>query len=44
MKNFGKTLQEKTMKKKLINNNKNLIWIKPENNQSKNKIKNNKNN
>ena len=44
MKNFGKTLQEKTMKKKLINNNKNLIWIKPENNQSKNKLKNKINN
>ena len=44
MQNFNKTLYEKNMKKKIINNNKNLIWIKPENiknkTQNKNKINN----
>ena len=37
MQNFNKTVQEKIMKKKLINNNKNLIWIKKEKNTSKKK-------
>ena len=44
MQNFNKTVYEKN-KKKIINNNKNLIWIKPENiknkTQNKNKINNN---
>ena len=43
MQNFNKTVYEKN-KKKIINNNKNLIWIKPENiknkTQNKNKINN----
>ena len=45
MQNFNKTVYEKNQKKKIINNNKNLIWIKPENiknkTQNKNKINNN---
>ena len=43
MQNFNKTLQEKNMKKKGINNNKNLIWIKPEKNKSQKKLNNNNN-
>ena len=45
MQNYNKTVYEKNQKKKIINNNKNLIWIKPENiknkTQNKNKINNN---
>ena len=45
MQNFNNTVYEKNQKKKIINNNKNLIWIKPENiknkTQNKNKINNN---
>ena len=40
MQNFNKTVYEKNQKKKIINNNKNLIWIKPENIKNKTKNKN----
>ena len=41
--NFNKTLQEKNTKKKIINNNKHLIWVKTENNKNKNETKNESN-
>ena len=40
LQNFNKTLQEKNVKRKLINNNKNLIWAKTENTKNKSKSKN----
>ena len=44
MKNFNKKVQERNTKK-IINNNKNLIWIKKDKikNENKNKIKDNDN-
>ena len=44
LQNFNKTLQEKNIKKKGINYNKNLIWAKTEKNKSKPKKKVNKDN
>jgi hypothetical protein len=44
LQNFNKTLQEKNIKKKGINYNKNLIWEKTEKNKSKAKKKVNKDN
>ena len=41
--NFNKTLQEKNTKKKIINNNKHLIWVKTENNKNKKETKNESN-
>ena len=40
MQKFNKTLQKKNMKKKIINDNKNLIWIKKEKNLNTKKDKN----
>ena len=42
MNNFNKTLQEKNMKKNIINNNNHLIWTKTKNPKSKNKSKDEK--
>ena len=44
LQNFNKTLQEKNMKKKLINNNRHLIWTKPDLMQNKTKTKSKSNN
>ena len=42
MNNFNKTLQEKNMKKNIINNNNHLIWPKTEKTKNKNKSKDEK--